>query len=83
MAKVKSLAPVEAYKLVAETSKRIPVDAHSFEAGIRDTYHVDISFERKLDKKHHRDTLGGWRYHGLPWEQCWFTAVAGIWPHPW
>ena len=23
-----------------------------------------------LDEHHHRSTMGGWRFHGLPWEQC-------------
>lgn len=40
------------------------------EAGIRNVYHIDEGFEGKLDDKHHRSTLGGWRFHGLPWEQC-------------
>lgn len=39
-------------------------------AGIRNVYHIDEGFEGKLDDKHHRSTLGGWRFHGLPWEQC-------------
>ena len=40
------------------------------EAGVRNAYHVDEGFEGELDEHHHRSTLGGWRYHGLPWEQC-------------
>ena len=40
------------------------------EAGIRNVYHIDEGFEGKLDDNHHRSTLGGWRFHGLPWEQC-------------
>ena len=27
-------------------------------------------FEGELDESHHRSTLGGWRFEGLPWEQC-------------
>ena len=27
-------------------------------------------FEGELDENHHRSTLGGWRFRGLPWEQC-------------
>jgi rhodanese-related sulfurtransferase len=27
-------------------------------------------FEGALDDHHHRSTMGGWRFHGLPWEQC-------------
>lgn len=33
-------------------------------------YNVTEGFEGELDKDHHRSTLGGWRYHNLPWEQC-------------
>ena len=40
------------------------------EAGIRDVYNVAEGFEGQLDDKHHRSALGGWRFHGLPWEQC-------------
>ena len=40
------------------------------EAGIRNVYHIDEGFEGRLDENHHRSTLGGWRFHGLPWEQC-------------
>lgn len=40
------------------------------EAGLRNVYHVDEGFEGDLDDDHHRCTLGGWRFHNLPWEQC-------------
>jgi len=40
------------------------------EAGFPAVFHVDEGFEGELDEQHHRSTLGGWRYHGLPWEQC-------------
>ena len=39
-------------------------------AGIKDVYTVAEGFEGELDDHHHRSTQGGWRYHGLPWEQC-------------
>ena len=38
--------------------------------GFMNVYNVDEGFEGELDEKHHRSTLGGWRYHDLPWEQC-------------
>jgi rhodanese-related sulfurtransferase len=38
--------------------------------GFCDVYNVAEGFEGELDEKHHRSTAGGWRYHGLPWEQC-------------
>jgi rhodanese-related sulfurtransferase len=40
------------------------------EAGIRNVYNIDEGFEGKLDEHHHRSSIGGWRYHQLPWEQC-------------
>ena len=39
------------------------------EAGFREIYNVAEGFEGKLDDSHHRGTLGGWRFHNLPWEQ--------------
>jgi len=39
-------------------------------AGMRNIFHVDEGFEGDLDEHHHRSSVGGWRYHGLPWEQC-------------
>lgn len=40
------------------------------ENGFRDIYNVLDGFEGELDEDHHRSTLGGWRFEGLPWEQC-------------
>ena len=39
-------------------------------AGFRHVYHVDKGFEGDLDEGHHRSTVAGWRFEGLPWEQC-------------
>jgi rhodanese-related sulfurtransferase len=39
-------------------------------SGFKEVYNVDEGFEGELDGTHHRSTVGGWRYHGLPWEQC-------------
>ena len=38
--------------------------------GFADVYNIDEGFEGELDENHHRSTVGGWRFHGLPWEQC-------------
>jgi rhodanese-related sulfurtransferase len=35
-----------------------------------DVYNIAEGFEGELDEGHHRSTIGGWRFHGLPWEQC-------------
>lgn len=39
-------------------------------SGFHNVYNVNEGFEGELDENHHRSTVGGWRYHGLPWEQC-------------
>jgi rhodanese-related sulfurtransferase len=40
------------------------------ESGFMDVSNIDEGFEGELDESHHRSTSGGWRFHGLPWEQC-------------
>ncbi len=40
------------------------------EAGIHHVYNIDEGFEGDLDEHHHRSSVGGWRFHGLPWQQC-------------
>jgi rhodanese-related sulfurtransferase len=39
-------------------------------AGIKEVYNVTEGFEGQLDDQHHRGSQNGWRFHGLPWEQC-------------
>lgn len=39
-------------------------------AGFQHVLHVNEGFEGDRDDSNHRGTLGGWRFHGLPWEQC-------------
>ena len=57
--------------LICRSGKR------SFEAGklllesdFDNVYNVDEGFEGELNEQHQRSTIGGWRYHDLPWEQC-------------
>lgn len=38
--------------------------------GFNRVYNVEEGFEGELDAQHHRSTSGGWRFEGLPWEQC-------------
>lgn len=38
--------------------------------GFHDVYNVEEGFEGELDENHHRSALAGWRFDGLPWEQC-------------
>jgi len=44
--------------------------AQLLEAGFNNIYHVTDGFEGDRDDKNHRGTLNGWRFAGLPWEQC-------------
>jgi len=44
--------------------------AELIKAGFPEVYNIEDGFEGALDEKHHRSTVGGWRFHGLPWEQC-------------
>ncbi|MCD6042807.1 MAG: rhodanese-like protein, partial [Burkholderiales bacterium] len=39
-------------------------------AGFTRVFNVKHGFEGELDEHHHRNTRAGWRYEGLPWEQC-------------
>lgn len=38
--------------------------------GFQQVLHVNEGFEGERDDNNHRSTVGGWRFHGLPWEQC-------------
>ena len=38
--------------------------------GLTNIYHVDEGFEGDLNEVHQRSSIGGWRFHSLPWEQC-------------
>lgn len=38
--------------------------------GFTKVYNVLEGFEGELDANYQRSTVGGWRYHQLPWEQC-------------
>jgi rhodanese-related sulfurtransferase len=38
-------------------------------AGYTQSYNVIDGFEGRKDASHHRNTLDGWRFSGLPWYQ--------------
>lgn len=40
------------------------------EAGFGRVIHINEGFEGERDEQLHRSTVGGWRFRGLPWEQC-------------
>ncbi|MFN4263605.1 MAG: rhodanese-like domain-containing protein [Thioalkalivibrionaceae bacterium] len=33
-------------------------------------YHIESGFEGPLNDQHQRSKVAGWRFAGLPWEQC-------------
>jgi len=40
------------------------------ESGITNVFNVSGGFEGERDDKYQRSTINGWRFDGLPWEQC-------------
>jgi len=57
--------------LICRSGKRsLEAGRALIEAGMKKVMHVDEGFEGELDDAHHRSSSGGWRFHGLPWEQC-------------
>ncbi|OGT35300.1 MAG: sulfurtransferase [Gammaproteobacteria bacterium RBG_16_51_14] len=37
--------------------------------GFEEIYNIAEGFEGDKDEKNHRNTINGWRFHNLPWEQ--------------
>ncbi|WGZ96050.1 MAG: hypothetical protein QJT81_08770 [Candidatus Thiothrix putei] len=68
----KEIPPKEAQiVLICRSGKRSREAASALlVAGFQHVMHIDEGFEGERDANHHRGTLGGWRFHGLPWEQC-------------
>lgn len=57
--------------LICRSGKRsLEAGKTLIEGGLPQVFHIDEGFEGELDEHHHRSTSGGWRFHGLPWEQC-------------
>ena len=57
--------------LICRSGNRSVDAGHALEgAGFSDVYNVLEGFEGHLDEEHHRGSEGGWRFEGLPWEQC-------------
>lgn len=39
-------------------------------AGFDNVINIIHGFEGDLDDQHHRNSVSGWRFDGLPWQQC-------------
>ncbi|HKB59394.1 MAG TPA: rhodanese-like domain-containing protein [Gallionellaceae bacterium] len=56
--------------LICRSGKRsMDAGAALEQAGLTDVYNVLHGFEGDLDESHHRNSINGWRYEGLPWAQ--------------
>ncbi len=55
---------------LCRSGKRSMLAAQLLEAqGYQHTVNIAEGFEGDLDANRQRGNLGGWRFHGLPWEQ--------------
>jgi rhodanese-related sulfurtransferase len=62
--------PDRAVFLLCRSGQRSLDAAKALEAaGFRNLVNIEEGFEGPLDGHKHRGTVGGWRCHGLPWEQ--------------
>jgi rhodanese-related sulfurtransferase len=56
--------------LICRSGRRSADAAIALEkAGLTDLYNVTHGFEGDLDEHHHRNSINGWRFDGLPWAQ--------------
>lgn len=56
--------------LLCRSGQRSLEAAHALEqAGFSELINIEGGFEGPLDSNKHRNTVGGWRFHGLPWQQ--------------
>jgi rhodanese-related sulfurtransferase len=57
--------------LICRSGKRsLEAGRKLVEDGLSEVFNIDEGFEGELDQHHQRSTVGGWRFRGLPWEQC-------------
>ena len=57
--------------LICRSGKRShEAGAYLMQNSFTNVFNISDGFEGELDEHHHRSTLGGWRFAGLPWEQC-------------
>lgn len=69
---VRQLAPDPAtpiYLLCRSGQRSLDAAKALAAAGYAQLTNVEEGFEGPLDQQKHRGTVGGWRHHGLPWEQ--------------
>ena len=71
VAQVKKAASVNRpVVLICRSGKRSIDAGNALEnAGLKEIYNVLHGFEGDLDERHHRNSINGWRFDGLPWAQ--------------
>jgi rhodanese-related sulfurtransferase len=72
VAQVKKLASVDRpVVVICRSGQRSIAAGEALESGgFSEVYNVRHGFEGELDDHHHRGSRSGWRFDGLPWEQC-------------
>ena len=56
--------------IICRSGKRSLVAAEELARnGFSEVYNVEQGFEGDRDGAKHRNTINGWRFHNLPWEQ--------------
>jgi len=56
--------------LICRSGKRSQEAGETLEkAGLTEVYNVLHGFEGDLNDEHHRNSINGWRFDGLPWVQ--------------
>jgi rhodanese-related sulfurtransferase len=72
LAQVRKIAPDAATPLflLCRSGQRSLDAANALAAaGYANLANIEEGFEGSLDEWKHRGTVGGWRFHGLPWQQ--------------
>ena len=71
IAQVKAEAGVDQpVLLICRSGTRSVEAAQALEnSGFKKVYNIEEGFEGDRDEHYHRGNSGGWRFHGLPWEQ--------------
>ncbi len=57
--------------LICRSGKRsLEAGNHLIEDGFHNVFNIEGGFEGERNEENQRSTINGWRFDGLPWEQC-------------
>jgi rhodanese-related sulfurtransferase len=57
------------YLLCRSGARSLAAGEELVRQGFRRVYNIEEGFEGEKDAENHRNTISGWRFRGLPWEQ--------------